>query len=170
MLQRAPFSQPLVHFGGEEPDRPAAFGLCPIKSRVRITHQRHRVRAVGRENCHSDAKADPKLVACNIEVVCNDCKQALRERFGSRWLGTFRDQRKLVTTKTREKSVFSGRVQPAREFMQQRVTDRVPKYIIDLLEAIEIDAQHRKVCFARCRSFESESKMLCKSSAVRQIG
>jgi hypothetical protein len=82
-----------------------------------------------------------------------------------------RDQGKFVTPKPRQVStgIDGKRAQLLRQFAQQVVADRVAKYVIDHLEAVEVDAQHRKRFITGRRRIDRAGEMLDEGGAIGQV-
>src|SRR5262245_25384665 len=68
-LERAPVARALVHLGGEEPDSAGALDLRTTHGSIRIPDQRFDLRAVGREDRHSDAQRHPKLATFGLDFI-----------------------------------------------------------------------------------------------------
>ncbi len=59
--------------------------------------------------------------------------------------------------------------EPARHFAQQRIADRMPKRVVDLLEMVEVEAEHRELVGALDQP-QRLFQLLAEQGAVRQIG
>ena len=68
------------------------------------------------------------------------------------------------------KAPSHGRLQPARNFAQQRVADGMAEHVVDLLEAVEIEAQHREALARARRQIERGGDALVERRAVGQLG
>ena len=144
LLQATPLAQPLVHVGFEHPEYAAAVGLGAIERGVGIAEQRRRVGAVVREERHADAEPDAKGVALELEIVRRRSPSAGRRAQWPFRLRTVDDQRELVAADAGEKSAAGGRSEALAHLAQQRVAGRMAEHVVDVLEAIEVEAQHRE--------------------------
>ena len=59
---------------------------------------------------------------------------------------------------------------PARHLDQQLVADRVAEHVVDFLEAVEIDRQHREFVAGALAGLDHLRQRLQEGGAVRQIG
>src|SRR5882757_4953597 len=87
-LESAPVARTLVHLGGEEPHGAGAFGLRATHGGICIPDQSFDLRAVGRENRHSDAQRHPKLATFDLDVLHYSAKNVHHECFSRVRLGT----------------------------------------------------------------------------------
>jgi len=69
--------------------------------------------------------------------------QGLCHAFGGRWLHTVgNDHREFVAAEAREERIARGAAQQPANLAQQSVAHRMAEHVIDLLEAVEVDAQY----------------------------
>ena len=78
VLQRAAVAQLLIHRGGEEAYRAAAFVLCTIERRVGIGEQRPRIVAVARIDRDPDAQIKLEGVAVDLDIPVQRAAQPVR--------------------------------------------------------------------------------------------
>ena len=81
-----------------------------------------------------------------------------------------RDQREFVAADPREDRALGGRLQPLGYRSQQRIPDRMSENVVDLLEAVEVDAQDGEALAARARPRERRRQMLGERRPVGQMG
>ena len=172
MLKRAPVSQAFVHMRFEEADRAASIGLGAIERRIGVGEQGRRVLAVGRIDRDADAHSD---VGTWLSPLSNSAASApqepLGERFGGRRLSAVDgDQRELVAAEPREERAAGGLAQPPRDLAQQRVAGRVAEHVVDLLEPVEVDAEHRERLVGAVCPFERCGELFVEGGAVGQVG
>ena len=80
------------------------------------------------------------------------------------------DQRELVAADARQESAAGSRRQALAHLAQQRIAGRVAEHVVDVLEPVEIEAQHRKRLGRRSRALEREVEALVESRPVGQVG
>ncbi len=80
------------------------------------------------------------------------------------------DDRELVAAETRgEISGTGATAQPQTDELQQRVADRMPQRIVDVLEPVEIEPQHGK-SLIRPHAGDGLAQLFPEERPVRQIG
>ena len=113
---------------------------------ARLQQCRRRTRRVGQRD--ADAGADDDVVALHV-IGCAD----RRRRAGSRArragaappVGSASDDGELVAAEPRDHVVVAHAVaQPRRHLPQQLVAGRMAKRVVDVLEVVEIEAQHAR--------------------------
>ena len=80
-----------------------------------------------------------------------------------------RDQGKFVAAEPRQIGVAGERAQLLRHLAQHIVADRMAKHVVDLLEAIEVDAQHGERFFTQLGGIDGAGEMLDEVGAIGQI-
>ena len=97
-------------------------------------------------------------------------QETLRER---RRRGRLRavgaDDCELVAAEPRDKSTFAGSLQADGDLPQQRVADRMAEHVVDVLEAVEVDADHREILLRHRRALERRIEALVEGRAIGQI-
>src|SRR5437763_8181720 len=97
-------------------------------------------------------------------------KSASKSSRGSFLRAADLDHGELVTAEPRHAVVLSdGGRQPGADFLQQCITNRMSEGVVDVLETIEIEAEHRELV-VRTRPAQSLLELLVKQHAIRQIG
>ena len=146
VLKRPFFAQPHIHFDVEEPRPAAAFGLGAIERRVGVGDQRDLVGAVLGKDRDADAQAGAQLVAGDLQFARHRRVQSIGERLGDHRLRmSGGDQRELVAANPGEEGSLGGRAQSRGDRLQQPIPHRMPEDVVDFLEAVEIDADHREI-------------------------
>ena len=85
-------------------------------------------------------------------------------------LRTVDDQRELVAADARQESAARGRRQALAHLAEQRIAGRMAEHVVDVLEAIEVEAQHRERLGRRGGAFEREVEALVESRPIGQVG
>ena len=171
LLDRAPLPQALVHAGLEKADRAAALGLGAIERGVGIADERPGIGPVGRKNRDADAEPDPQQRAVDVEIVGDGREQAVGQRRGARRLRPIGlDQQELVAAEAGEEGVTGGIFQAAGNCAQQLVADDMAENVVDLLEAIEIEAEDGEALARAARLVERQLQALVERRPVRQVG
>ena len=80
------------------------------------------------------------------------------------------DDGELVAAGAGEERAFQRGAQALRHRAQQPIADRVPEDVVDLLEAVEIDAQHREAFVRLRRPLEHRGEALIECHPVGQVG
>lgn len=62
------------------------------------------------------------------------------------------DQREFIATQARQESVAQSVLNPAADLLQQTVAGHVSKDVIDLLEAVKVDAEQGECLSGRFRA------------------
>ena len=145
VLQAPLRAQLLVHFGREEADGAAPLRLCPVKCRVRVAEQRRSVLPVMGIDCDADADANGDPMALDLQIFRHGGKNALGDRNSWRLLvAALYEDREFISSETSNELAVHGGEQPVRYLPKHKIASRMPEQIVDLLEAVEVDAQNRK--------------------------
>ncbi len=80
------------------------------------------------------------------------------------------DRHEFVATGARQEGVGGRGLHAARDVEQHAVAGGMTVEVVDLLEAVEIDAKHGEFLAACGRPFERRGQTLVQRRAVRQIG
>ena len=134
-----------VHGDFEEAVAAAAIGLGAIEGEIRILHDDVRRVAVGGRQRDADADADDDLSTVEIVRRADDLDETRRHggdvfRLGLRHL----DDGEFVTAQAGD-DVFiaDAGAHPPGSRLQQEIADRMTERVIDILEVVEIEAEHR---------------------------
>ena len=85
--------------------------------------------------------------------------------------GLFQDDHEFVAAEPRHHVARAQRTpQPAADFHQQHVAGVMAQRIVDDLEAVEIDEQHRKLALVALRGVDRPPQHAVELVAVRQVG
>ena len=149
---------------------PRDFCLGAEQRRAGIGEQRGGVGAVVRKYRDAGGDAGADRLAVDLEFV----RQRSRELFGQRHAGlgllAVDDQAELVAGEPRHHAAARGGLEPARHLDQQLVADRVAEHVVDFLQAVEVDAQHREFLVGAGAGLDHLRQRLQEGGAVRQIG
>ncbi len=151
VLNGAPLAQPVVHFDFEEARHAAAGGLGAGECGVGIVEQR---RCVGRRRSGKIAmpmlRPTREMLAVQFQIGGDGRVKAFGEDFGERRLiAVRRDEDEFVASEPRQIGVAGEHAQLLRKLAKHIVADRMAEHVVDLLEAVEVDAQHGEQFFAR---------------------
>ena len=169
-MQHAAVADLLVHLGRENADRAARLLLGAEQRRAGIGEQRSRIRAVMRKYRDAGGDAGAHRLAVDQEFV----RQRLREFFGQRLAGlrllAVDDQAELVAGQPGHHAATGGGLDAARDLDQELVAHRVAEHVVDFLQAVEVDAQHREFLVGAGAGLDHLRQRLQEGGAVRQIG
>ena len=169
-MQHAAVADLLVHLGCENADRAARLRLGAEQRRAGIGEQRSRLRSVMRK--YRDAGRDPG--AHRLAVDHEFVRQRLREFFGERLAGlrllAVDDQAELVAGQPRHHTAAGAGLHAARNLDQELVAHRMAEHVVDFLQAVEVDAQHREFLIRAGAGLDHLRQRLQEGGAVRQIG
>jgi hypothetical protein len=83
----------------------------------------------------------------------------------------FRDNHEFIAAQPRDEVGLPNTAgEPLRDLLQQAVAGVVAKCVIDLLEAVQIDEQHRQPFFRPLRTRNRVRETLFEGLAIRQTG
>ena len=157
---------------GEEAEAVLAVFLGEIHRHVGVLGQRLHVGAVGRIHRDADRGRGVALVAAELQRLAQHRQQLAGDAldlvtFG----GFFQDDDEFVAAEPRHDVAGTQRVaQPAADFHQQHVAGVMAQRIVDDLEAVEIDEQHRKLPLIALRGVDRPAQQAVEHLAVRQMG
>ena len=145
-LERLARLQPGIHAGLEEAEGIAAFLLGPIERDVGVLQQTSGDRAVERDQRDADAGGDQHLVAVQIERRGEGLEHAAAEPLRAiGLLETDLDDRELVAADAGHGIGFAhAGLQALGAALDQQVAGGMAQEVVDVLEAVEIDADHRR--------------------------
>ena len=145
LLQPLPGADLLVHRRLEEPEPPAALALGPVQRQVGVPDQLVRVVPVLREQRDAHARRRVHLLAAEVERRLQDGQQLGGERGRvGRPARPELDQRELVPAEPGQGVAAADHAaEPAGDAAQQRVAGRVAEAVVDALEVVEVEQQHR---------------------------
>ena len=161
-----------VHLALEETMHAAAIFLRAVQSEIGVAHQLLAALAVTGRQRNPDGSADHHLVAVEIIRCAQDVDQARGEaaRLIRRDVGG-KDDCELVPSEPGCEIIAADlTAQPLGHELQQPITDRMAKRIIDVLEQVEINAEHRDALVAALTAFQRLLQALLVELAVGQIG
>ena len=101
-------------------------------------------------------------------------RQRLRELFGQRLAGlrllAVDDQAELVAGEPGHHAAAGGSLDAAGHLDQELVAHRVAEHVVDFLQPVEVDAQHREFLVGAGAGLDHLGQRLQEGGAVRQIG
>ena len=177
-LQRVPqaafehefFQRPGAHLGGIELVLVAALLLGAVHGGVGVAQQLERVVAVAGIEADADAGGDDELASFYLERLRQGVENFLRHlRHVARIRQVLEQHRELVAAETRHGVALAhaGR-QPPGGHPQRAVADVMPQRVVDDLETVEIEEQHRQRPVGPARPRERVLQALQEQCAVRQ--
>ena len=171
VLQFAPIAQLRRHVGLEESDRMAPFGLGAVECHIRVGEKGCRVSPVDRTRCDADAQSNAQLSSGDLDVIAQrglELQSQLTHGCGLRVADG--DDDELVTADARQEGTFCNRLQTPRHLAQQCIADRMAVKVVDLLEAIEIQAQDREPPGRAQSLIDGRRQIVGKRRAIVQAG
>ena len=145
LLQHAPLAQPLVHVGFEEAEHAAALRLGAIERGVGVADQRGGVGAIDGKYRDADAQAGAHRIAVDGDFFVDRREQPIRHGLGrGGLLAVGRDDDEFVAAEPGQEGAAHGGLQALRQLAQQLVAGGVAVNVIDLLEAVEVEAHQRE--------------------------
>ena len=160
-----------VHVRLEETIGPASGGFCGIHRQIRILEDLIEIAAVLRRQGDADAGVGGHLVTETFVGLPDRLENPARQ--GSDVGGSFDrglDDGEFVTSQPRDK--VGGRDAPAQahgDRFQQLVADQMSKRIVDALEFVDVDVEHRQLLAPRDAS-QLLLQLFVEQSPVRQVG
>ena len=145
LLESASRLQRGVHFGLEAVVYPATFRFCVVERDIRRLQQVIGSGRIVREQRSADADPAAKDFSAEFEGLMEELQQALAERRGAFGRGGSRlDDREFVPAETGNGVLGANRrQQPLRDGSQKLVAGGMPERVVDFLETVEIEAEHR---------------------------
>jgi hypothetical protein len=169
-LQRLAIAGQPVVADLEEADRAGSGLLGAVERRVGVLHDVEGRVAVARCQHDADAGRARELAALDRERLGEGCDKALGdfERIlGPRQVG--HHQRELVAADARDVLGRAGAaLQAACDLDQEFVAGGVAELVVDLLEAIEIEQQHRELFARQGQPLQGGIERLVEGEAVGQ--
>lgn len=111
-------------------------------------------------------------MVAEIDRLAERLPDLLRKQagFGNR-IADIVDDRELVAAEPRDqRRIADASAEPRGHRLQQRIARRMSERVVDVLEAIEIEHQHRKARSAAPRTGQCLLHPLLEQHAVRQVG
>ena len=143
-FQGQPFLHGLVHFQAVEHDAAAAFRLGAVHGDVGMAHQRIHVPAIAGEHRHAHAGLGRHHHAAGVDGLRESRQQAVGQVGGLFGAAFGQGDDELVAGQARHHvAVAELSAQAPGQFAQQRVASGVSLRVVDDLEAVDVDEQHR---------------------------
>ena len=141
-MQHATIADLLIHLRLEDADRASRMRFGAEQRRTGIGEQRCCIAAVARikRNAHCQARAH--RLAVDRELIGHRLNHAPGESDPGIRLVAVDDQAKLVTAEAGDDAAACRRFGTARNFDKHFVAHGMAIDIVDLLQAVEIDAEH----------------------------
>ena len=170
LVQHAAVADLLVHLRLEDADRAARFRLGAEQRRAGIGEQRGRVRAVVRED--RDAGGTP--VRTDLPSIWNSLANASASCSASAMpaagcLPSMISPNSSPDSRATTPPRADG-LEALRDLDQHLVADRMAEHVVDFLQPVEVDAQHREFLVGACAGLDHLRQRLQEGGAVRQVG
>ncbi len=171
-LDLAPFRQGQVHRGVEGAGRVPPLRLRLVEGEVGAPQDRLLVGPVGGRRGDADAGADLDRLVGEPDRPGDLPDAGFRPRHRvARSVDRGEEDREFVTAEPRRRVLRrQDRLQALRDLAQQRVAREMSECVVDLLEAVEIDAQDRAGSLAALDLGEPPPQPLAEQDAVGQVG
>lgn len=171
VLQQPAIAQLPVHLGLEQADPPPALAFGTIECCIGVGEQRGGIHAVVRIKRDADAEADMGKIVVDLELLADRLDQALGERQNLLTPDVVGHQdHELVAADTSDEGAVGFRGKPVRRRPHQHVADGMAEYVVDLLEAVEIEAEHGKTGRRLLRPIQPLAERGVEGATVRQVG
>ena len=169
-FQQAALIDPRIHFGFKEANAAASFGFGEPQRDIGILQQLAGGQAVAWRQSRANADANYNRMPIGVKRFPKRIGNTFRQQFHViRPLDPDLDDTELVRAKARHgiDLSYAGQ-QPLTRALQQHVADQMPKRVVDQLEAIQIQAQHRTL-LATAHQAHRLLQPLMKECPVRQL-
>ncbi len=170
LMQHATIADLLVHLRLVEADRAARLLLGAKQRRTGIGEQRGAISAIVREDRHAGGSAGAHRPAVDLELLSDGLAELLRQRKARVRLLAVDDKTELVAGQARHHAATRGVLEPMGHLDQELVAERMAEDVVDLLEPVEVDAEHRELLAGSFAGLDHLGQRLQEGGAVRQIG
>ena len=144
MFQRVPAARLFFHFGLEQLIGAAPLGLGLVQREVGAFHQLVGVEPVVGRDRDADGDADMDRLVLQRRRMTDDLDQASCQPLRRLRLRSALEHGEFVAAETRDGVVLADiLLQPRRDPAQQPVAGGVAEAVVDGLEIVEVEAQHR---------------------------
>ena len=171
-FQQPPRLRARVHAGLEEAVGAAAVFLGAVERKIGLLQQFVGVLAVFGRQRNADADADDELMTGNLVGRGNLLDHLAGEHGGGGRLAIAAElhDREFVAAQSRDRVVFGDALaETPGDLLQQRVADRMAQQIVDVLEVVEVEAEHRNLIAAPDEP-QGLFELFAEQRPVRQIG
>ena len=126
--------------------------------------------AVVRRERDADADAGIDLLPVDLDRLGNDLDQPARQRARRLRARIALQDREFVAAEPRDRVVLADRAADAlRDGAEQLVADRMAERVVDALEVVEVEVEHRHRLAVRLDAREAFGHLLAQQHAVRQL-
>ena len=162
----------LVESRREELVIASAFFLRVVHGRIRSAHQTFGIGAIVRVEADADAGIDMQFMVIHDERRSQRIQHLLRDQCGIVAAGQQRQaQHEFIAAETGYTIAFTQTLlQAICHQLQHAITDLVSERIVDVLEMIQIDEEHRHLRLTAVRLRHSLLDPVLQKQAVRQSG
>ena len=135
-----------VHFAAEETETAAPLALGLVHGHVGAVHQGLHIPAVHGKHCNAHAGRYGQRGVGNIQGLCQQLLQAFDGIGHMLRIALRQHGNKLVTRQTPGNiAAAQHALQSCRDIAQQFIPHRMAQRVIDLLEPVQVDEQHRQL-------------------------
>jgi hypothetical protein len=136
-----------------------------------MSKQSFRIATVGRERGNADAQANAQWNTVDFNLPRYGPLQACRELFARRVQRCFsRDQVEFVTPEAGQKRDSCRFAQAPGELAQQCIAGSVAEHVVDVLEAVKVDAEQGERLARNLRSLQHLREIVVERRPIGQIG
>ena len=171
-LEQAGTARHEVHLRREEAAAVAAVRLGPVHRELGVLEQPVGGLAVGREQRDADAGAGVELLAVEHERLAEAVDQAARQRarlVRAPDLGL--QDRELVAAEPADRvGLAQAGVQPLGDRLEQQVAAGQTEGVVDALEAVEVEQQHRRHAVGAPRPGQRVVEAVVEQRAIGEPG
>src|SRR5256885_882689 len=154
--------------------RAAASACVTIVTSPRLrncTGERFTATLIGSGQRDADADAGNDLLAVDLERLADHLDHPARQQAGRIRARVRLQNRKLVAAEARDRVALADRAADALgDRAEQPVSDWMTERVVDALEIVEVEAEHRERLAAGIDAREALGHALAEQHAVRQVG
>ena len=166
LFQRCPMMDVVQHLVGKELNPVLAGALHPVHGDIGMAHQLLSGLAMVGKNGDADAGRDEDFVVVQLERLVQSIEHLVGHPAGVVAIGDVREnQGELVAAMPGQRiALAQAHLQARGDFLQQQVAVEVAEGIIDDLEAIEIDEQHRQFAAIPFRLHDRQAETVAETA------
>ncbi len=172
LLEDAPLGDLLAELAVVALDRAAAEPLAVVHRRIGAAEERLRVHPVVREEAVPDTHLGQMLLAGELDRLGHGPPEPFsRLHHLSGAVDVLEQNRELVAAEVGDRvAVPDDGPQAAGDLLEELIADGMPVRVVDLVESVEVQRQHREAVAVPRRRPDGLAEPLLQSHAVGQLG
>ena len=161
-----------IHGIGEEPIGASTFRLRSVECDVGMGKQRLCVERFRSIDSDADARAAADSIAVDRERIADGLQDLVGEKGGvRRLLDADQDDGKLVAAEPSDRvGLANDRPEPLPHLLKQKIANGMAEGVVDILEVIEVEIQHRESLVTAARPGDCLLERLDEDAAICQAG